>query len=188
MKKLFFYTALICALIFVPVENSFAASAKIVNAALDATSGLSFTMNVEGAMTKDMEKAIMSGMPTKFTFLVEVYKIKPLWPDAKVGSWKFHHIVKYDVLKEEFEVRLGESNTVIKTKDRGEMVALMTGCKNVSISPMPILEPGKRYKFRIKAMLDEITLPFYLDYLFFFIKLWEFETPWYAIEFVHGQK
>jgi len=34
------------------------------------------------------------------------------------------------------------------------------------------------------AELDKIRLPLYLHYVFFFLSLWDFETDWYAVDFL----
>jgi len=30
-----------------------------------------------------------------------------------------------------------------------------------------------------------VTLPFFLNYIFFFISLWDFETSWHSIDLVY---
>jgi hypothetical protein len=34
----------------------------------------------------------------------------------------------------------------------------------------------------IKAKLDKVRLPLYMEYVFFFVSLWDFETDWYRQE------
>ena len=45
------------------------------------------------------------------------------------------------------------------------------------------LKKGAHYQIRMKAELDKIELPFYLNYVLFFLSLWDFETDWYSVEF-----
>ena len=51
--------------------------------------------------------------------------MRSLWPDKAVEKWTFKHTVKYDNLKEEYEITLEELNEVIRTKDFVEMKRLM---------------------------------------------------------------
>ncbi|MCK5235976.1 MAG: DUF4390 domain-containing protein, partial [Deltaproteobacteria bacterium] len=126
-----------------------------------------------------IEEAINSGMPTIFTFKVKMYGVKRFWPDDKIGTWRFNHTVKYDSLLEEYTVTLQESGEIIKTKDFNEMKKLMSTVSDMNISPMPKLVAGKSYRIKVKAELDPVKLPFHLDYLMFFVKLWDFETEWF---------
>jgi hypothetical protein len=41
------------------------------------------------------------------------------------------------------------------------------------------LKPGAPAYFQIKAELDPVRLPLHLEYLFFFVSLWDFETDWH---------
>jgi len=56
---------------------------------------------------------------------------------------------------------------------------------NIRLVTLNKLEKGLRYQIRAKAELSDITLPFYLHYLLFFVSLWKFETEWYTIDFTY---
>jgi len=38
---------------------------------------------------------------------------------------------------------------------------------------------SQHYYVRMKAKLDKVQLPLKLEYLLFFVSLWDFETAWY---------
>jgi hypothetical protein len=138
---------------------------------------------VKGAFKEGIVEAIKSGIPTSFTFIIKLYRSKRLWFDELIGTWRFKHTVKYDALKEEYEVVLDENRGTLKTKDFKEMKTLMVTGDNIAINPSPHLTEGKVYKLAIKAELDKIKLPLFLDYILFFVKLWDFETDWYTYSF-----
>ncbi len=56
---------------------------------------------------------------------------------------------------------------------------MVTG-DEIIISPLPALKKGETYELKLKAELDTVDLPFLLKYMFFFVKLWDFETNWYV--------
>ena len=64
------------------------------------------------------------------------------------------------------------------------MKSLMASCDAVSIEPTH-LEAGSSYRLRVKAELDSIDLPPILNYVFFFLEAFDFETEWYLYEFTH---
>jgi hypothetical protein len=143
---------------------------------------------VKGAFKEGIVEAINSGIPTSFTFIVKLQRKKKLWFDEHAGTWKFKHTVKYDALKEEYEVTLDENRGTFKTKDLNEMKTLMVTGDNIAISPSWHLKKGSVYRLALKAELDTIKLPFFLDYILFFVKLWDFETDWYTHTFVPGEE
>ncbi|MDP2689445.1 MAG: DUF4390 domain-containing protein [Deltaproteobacteria bacterium] len=144
---------------------------------------LTVSFRVKDAFTKDIEEAVKSGIPTSFTFLIELDRVNSLWPDEEVGSWEFKHTVKYDTIKEEYEIRLDEAGQAsIRTKDFGEMKRIMATGASIAITPAHLVS-GAEYEVRIKAELHTIDLPFPLSYMFFFVKLLDFETGWYSHRF-----
>lgn len=157
--------------------------ARLENVKVEHSPELKVSFVVKGAFKEDILEAVKSGIPTSFTFIIRLSHSKTLWFDELVGTWKFNHMVKYDALKEEYEVTLDENKGTVKTKDPKEMQRLMVTGDEVTIKPSPHLEVGKRYKLGLKAELDIIDLPFFLDYILFFVKLWDFETVWYTHTF-----
>jgi len=171
---------LIIAIILGFASSSFAVEARIDDVKVEYGSQLKASFIVRDAFKKGMEEAIQSGIPTSFTFIVGLHRRKRMWFDEHIGAWKFRHTVKYDILKEEYQVAIEERNLVEKTKDLEEVKRLMVTCSDVIISPLPALRNGDTYKLMIKAELDTVDLPFILNYMLFFVKLWDFETGWYV--------
>ncbi len=140
---------------------------------------LNISFVIQDAFKPDMEEGIKSGIPTTFTFFVELHRVRRMWPDKTVEKWTFKHSVKYDNLKEEYEVTLGELNEVIRTKDFLEMKRLMVTGNAIELDVTKPLKAGSRHTLRIMAQLDTVKLPFLLRHMLFFVKFWDFETDWY---------
>ncbi len=176
MRTLFL--SVLISLIF--VGSSLAEDARMDGVRVDYDSELRLSFVVKDAFTQDIEEAIKSGIPTTFTFIVKLHRVRNLWPDKHVGTWEFGHTVKYDTLKEEYELTLEESGRVLTTKDAGEMKRLMVTGLDAALQPKPQLSSGQSYELRLMAELDPVELPFLLDYMLFFVKLWDFETDWHV--------
>ena len=141
-------------------------------------------LNVEGAFTEKITKAIMSGAPATFSFFISLYQVRNMWLDKKVVSHKLTHTIKYNPLKKEFTIRRSwDSGGPLITPDMNEARQLMASITSLKIVPLKTLEKGKLYQLRAKAELSRLTLPFYLHYVLFFASLWDFETDWYTIDF-----
>ncbi|MBW1689286.1 MAG: DUF4390 domain-containing protein [Deltaproteobacteria bacterium] len=140
--------------------------------------------NVEDCFTEDMNRAIMNGIQTTFTFIVKLYEVRNAWFDRKVADIRLTHKVEYNTLKNEFHVSLPEHNDEkITTKDAEEANKLMAEVVALKVARLDKLRRGSHYQLRLKAELDKIELPFYLDYVLFFLSLWDFETDWYSVVF-----
>jgi hypothetical protein len=140
----------------------------------------------KGCFTPEMNKAIMNGIPTTFTFLIELYKPRSLWPNKRLSSLKLHHTIKYDSLREEFSVTLSErGNQTFVMKDFSKAQEMMADASNVQLISLQALEKNNQYQLRIKAELNKVRLPLYLHYLLFFVSLWDFETDWFVVDFIY---
>ena len=140
----------------------------------------------KGCFTPDMNKAIQNGIPTTFTFLIELYKPRSLWPNKRLVSLKLHHTIKYDSLREEFSILLSErGNQVFTVKEFSKAQEMLADVSNVRVIPLQNLERNNQYQVRIKAELNKVRLPLYLHYLLFFVSLWDFETEWYVVDFIY---
>jgi hypothetical protein len=140
--------------------------------------------NVEDCFTEDMNRAIMNGIQTKFTFIVKLYEVRSAWFDRKLADIMVTHKLEYNTLKNEFTVHLPEHTTQkITTKDAEEANKLMAEVVALKVAMLDTLKKGSQYQLRLKAELDKIELPLKLDYLLFFLSLWDFKTDWYTVVF-----
>jgi len=181
----------IFALLF-PIQ-AFAQGVRIDNVIVTNTpQAVMVSFEVKDAFTKDIEEAIKSGIPTTFTFFVELYKKRELWFDERIVSLQFRHTVKYDTLKEEYEVYLEENqpSNGVRIKEISKVKDMMVKIRGIGdtsggipVIPHLALEKGGRYQLRMKAELDTINLPFPLNYMLFFVSFWDFETDWHVEEF-----
>jgi hypothetical protein len=143
---------------------------------------LYFTVNE--CFTPQMNTVIESGLNTTFTFFVKVYEKRTFFWDKIIASSEISHSIKYDHLKNVYEVRLSENNgnpRVVKSFE--EAKKLMSEVTALRVMPLQNLRKGGRYKVMMMAELDRIKLPLYLHYVLFFLSLWDFETDWATVDF-----
>jgi hypothetical protein len=132
---------------------------------------------VENCFTEKMEEAIQSGIPTTFTFYIDLHQ-KRWWKDRKLASVEFRHTVQYHPIQKVYQIKLGDHSVSVTASNLEEAKKLMSRVKEFKIQPSSPFEPGVPAYFRIKAELDPVRLPLHLEYLFFFVSLWDFETDW----------
>lgn len=143
-------------------------------------------LTAKEAFPPKIDMAINSGIPTTFSFYINLYRVRGLWLDKEVANIKLAHTIKYDSLKNEYVVtRSWEGDRPLTTKSLDEAKSAMAEIDNLVIVPLNLLEKGQQYQIRAKAELSKKTLPFYLHYILFFVSFWDVQTDWYTIDFIY---
>ena len=141
---------------------------------------------VTGCFTEDMIKAIENGINTTFTFFIGLYEVRDFQRDKNIAELRVTHSIVYDSLKKAYKVRLSERNSeMILVEDFHEAKNLMAKIVGVKLNGLNKLQKGNRYQVSMMAELAKIRLPLYLDYVLFFLSLWDFETDWYKVNFTY---
>jgi hypothetical protein len=136
------------------------------------------SFDVDNCFTEKMEEAIQSGIRTTFTFYINLYQKRSWWKDRNLASVEFRHTVQYHPIQKVYQIKLGEDLSPLAASSLEEAKKLMAKVKEFKIRSSSPFEPGVPAYFRIKAELDPVRLPLHLEYLFFFVSLWDFETDW----------
>ena len=184
MRGSIFFT-LLC-LLFVPTQAC-ATEAKVTDLLVSNTpDNLVVYLKLESSFTEKMEEAILTGIPTTFTFIMEVCRERSWWFDKKLSFLEVRHTIKYDSIKKIFYLLFSEEGREPEQfTDFSEAKIAMSELNGIEFISLDQLEKGARYYLRVKATLDEVRLPLHLEYLFFFVSLWDFETDWVRQEFVY---
>jgi hypothetical protein len=178
---------MIASLVLVQSESAFAAEPHLENIIVTNTrDNLLLYLTAKNAFPNKIVEAIQSGVPTTFTYYINLYRVRGFWLDKKVTSIQLSHKLKYDTLKNEYIVsRSWEGNRSLNVKTLDEAKKLMGEVDSLEIVPLGQLEKGEQYQIRAKAELDRLTLRFYLHYVLFFLSFWDVETDWYTIDFIY---
>lgn len=180
--------ALICAILVLAIPLQIQAQdAKLANIIVTNTrDNLLLYMTATDAFPPKIEEAIHSGVPTTFSFYINLHRVRGMWFDEKITHITLSHTLKYNSLKKEYIVtRSWEGSRSIIVKSLPKAKELMTEVDSLVIVPLDQLEKGQQYQISAKAELSKMTLPFYLHYLLFFVSFWDVETDWYTIDFIY---
>ena len=187
MKKILF-VLLFCCLSITGFSVSTASAknkAEIVDTEIGQEFGsLNVSFLIRDCFTASMEEAIQSGVPTTFRILVVVEKPGMLFAGTQLLDVVLEHTIKYDYLKNEYQVQLPEkSDPSLVTKDFVVAKRWMSAVADLPLLPLWRFQKGEFYQLRIKAELSKVELPLFFRYVFFFVSLWDFETDWQKITF-----
>ena len=178
---------LVLGMVFLCQVAASAQEASLTNITVSNTrDDLLLYLNLEGAFSVKLKKAILSGVPATFSFLAKLNRVRNMWTNPVIADISVIHTIKYNNLKKEFIVkRSWRNNEPEVTKSFSEAQKWMTEVNSLKIIPLGQLEKGQQYQLRTKAEVSKQTLPFYLHYVLFFISLWDIETDWYSIDFIY---
>jgi hypothetical protein len=132
-----------------------------------------------------METAILAGIPTTFTILADLYQVRKRWLDKKLIRLTISHTIKYDNVKRLFFVSSNGDREPVSFEDYESAKRAMTDLNGVPVMPLEALKKGESYYVEVKAKLDKVRLPLRMEYVFFFVSLWDFETGWHREGFVY---
>ncbi len=177
--------ALACLMCAMP-EPAKAEEARITDFVVTNTrDDLLVYLTVEGCFTKNVEEAILTGIPTTFSIFVTLSRPRSLWFNKGIADLTITRTITYDSLKKEFSIECSEKEEALVTRDFAEARKAMSEVDSLKIVALDKLEKGNKYQVQAKAELDKVTLPLYLHYVLFFVSAWDFETDWYAIDFLY---
>lgn len=187
IRKIVRPTTILISILLMATTFTYAEDAQLNNIIVTNTrDDLLIYLTAKEAFPPKIDKAILSGVPTTFTFYINLYRVRGLWLDKEVANIKLSHTIKYDTVKKEYVVtRSWEGDRPLTTKSLEEAKAVMAEVDSLAVVPLKQLKKGQQYQIRTKAELSKRTLPFYLHYILFFVSFWDLETDWYTIDFIY---
>ena len=161
-------------------HQAFSQKASIRDVAVKRVeSGWKVSFSVADSFPEKTEEAIESGVETIFTFFVEVYQKRPWLWDRRVGAFRFHHTLRFDPIRNEYQVTLGEIGESFFIASLEEAKRKVSRVEEVEVQLASQVSSRAALELRIKAQVDSIRLPFPLEQILFFVSLSDVETDWY---------
>lgn len=175
----------VCSIALLTAGSIYAEDAKVLNINVKNTrDNLLLYFELQNSFTEEVQKAVDSGVKVSFTFPVQLYQKRQMWPDTNIVDTTLQHTLKYDALKKEYLItRSWNPEKTITVKTLEEAKKYMNHVDGFNLILLDQLVKGNLYQARAKAEQDRLSLPYYLKYILFFFSFWEFETDWCLIDF-----
>jgi len=133
----------------------------------------------------EMESAILAGVPTVFTLQLDVCKTRSLVWNKTIISKEIKRTIKYDNLKKTFSIYTNGDPEPVILPDFESAQKAMSDFNGIIAAPITLLVKGNQYYLKMRVKIDKVRLPLYMEYVFFFVSYWDFETAWYNKEFFY---
>ncbi len=139
---------------------------------------------------RNIRDDLNNGIPKDLYYYILLKRRQPGWFDEEVVSKTIRQTIKYDVLKKEYSIttRMDDQTTQKTVESFEEMADLISRIDHVKITSLKRMRPRYTYYISVKAEMRATNVPFYFEYILFFIPALELDTPWadsapfYALE------
>ena len=134
---------------------------------------------------KETESAILAGVPAVFTLYLDVYRERSYVWDRHIVGKEIKRTIKYDNLKKTFAITTNGMAQPVVLPDFESAQKAMADLSGIIVIPISTLIRGNNYYVEVRVKMDKVRLPLSMEYVLFFVSLWDFETPLYKIRFSH---
>lgn len=139
---------------------------------------------------QNIKDDLNNGIPKDLYYYILLKRRQPGWFDEEIVSKTIKQTIKYDVLKKEYSIttRLDDQTSHKTVESFEEMADLISRIDHVKITSLKRMRARYTYYISVKAEMRATNVPFYLEYILFFIPALELDTPWadsapfYALE------
>jgi hypothetical protein len=139
---------------------------------------------------RNIREDLNNGIPKDLYYYILLKKRQPGWFDEEIVSKTIKHTIKYDVLKKDYSIttRMDGQMSEKTVESFQEMADLISRIDHVKINPTKRMRARHTYYASVKAEMRASNVPFFIEYILFFIPALELDTPWadsapfYALE------
>lgn len=189
MKKINLLASVVLILLTAVIAAAAATVNPLIRDILVTTKGEQLLLygKVSDGFTPDMNAAVMAGFPVQFTFYAGIYQERSFWFDRQLSEIKITRTLKFDNLKKTFQVSSDSGSDPAVFQTLGEAKVAMSDLNGFPVASVKALSKDTEYYLKVMAKLDRVQLPLRLEYVFLFVSLWDFETPWHTYRFIYRE-
>ena len=146
----------------------------IENLAATAVQGkVSVRFTLEGAFrNEEMVEALQSGLPTSFTYNIEIYRDRPHWFNEDVGRSHVEVICTFNSVTREYLLNYRRDRRLVRSETLTDLAALVRRMTNIEEPDLFDIGQRKPYKLKVRVKADLMR-----GWLMYVIP-WEISTRW----------
>lgn len=146
----------------------------IENLSASASAGkVSVRFTLEGAFQNgEMIEALRSGLPTSFTYSIEIFRDRPNWFDDSIAMARVEVICTYNSLTREYLLNLRRDKHLVRSETFTDLAELERRMTTVDEADLFDIGSRKAYKLKVRAKADLMR-----GWLMYVIP-WEVSTKW----------
>jgi Domain of unknown function (DUF4390) len=143
---------------------------------LDATAAngkVSVRFTLDGAFrSTEMVEALRSGLPTSFTYEVEIFRDRPNWFDDSIDRARIEVICTFNSLTREYLLNYRRNRHLVRSETFTDLAALVVRMTTIDEADLFDIGGRKPYKMKVRVKADLMR-----GWLMYVIP-WEVSTRW----------
>lgn len=155
VKKPHVRTAFLAVTLLV-AASLFAADPKIRNLGATAngpTVAVHFTL-VNGFADADIVKALQSGLPTSFEYVIEIYRSRPNWFDQGISRSRLQAIATFNSLTREYVLNYRRDRRLVRTETFSDLESLERRMSTVDEPALFDIGSRRPYKLHVRVRAE----------------------------------
>lgn len=120
----------------------------------------------------EMVEALKSGLPTSFTYTIEIFRDRPNWFDDSIAKASVEVICAYNSLTREYLLNYRRDRRLVRSETFTDLAALEKQMATVDEPDLFDIGSRKPYKLKVRAKADLMR-----GWLMYVIP-WEVSTGW----------
>ena len=144
--------------------------------AVAANGKVSVRFTLDGAFRNgEMVEALQSGLPTSFTYVIEIYRDRPNWFDSGIDRARVEVICTFNSLTREYLLNYRRDRRLVRSETHTDLPTLVR--RMTSIEEENLFEIGDRKPHKLKVRVKADLMRGWLMYVI----PWEVSTPWRGV-------
>jgi len=146
----------------------------IENLAASASQGkVSVRFTLDGALRNgEMIETLQSGLPTSFTYDIEIYRDRPHWFNEDIARSHVEVICTFNSVTREYLLNYRRDRRLVRSETFTDLAALVRAMTVIDEPSLFEIGTRKPYKLRVRVKADLMR-----GWLMYIIP-WEIETHW----------
>lgn len=169
--------SLVLSLFFLALACSAFAQPRIQNLAATAAEGrVSVRFDLTDAFKNEKTvQALQSGLPTSFTYVIEIYRDRPNWFDEGIARSRIEVIATFNAVTREYLLNYRRDRKLVRSETLTDLATLEK--RMTEIDEANLFEIGNRrpYKLKVRAKAD-----FERAFLLYVVP-WQISTHWRSV-------
>ena len=170
-------------LLYLVAAGTFGADPKIENLTATAAGGkVTVHLNLLNAFDRpQIVQGLQSGVPTGFTYIIEIYRDRPNWFDEGINRSRIEVIATFNSVTREYLMNYRRDRRLVRSETFNDLPTLEH--RMTTIDETDLFDIGKRrpYKLRLRAKADLMR-----GWLLYFIP-WDVSTRWRDVKVVDAE-
>ena len=153
---------------------AFAADPEIAHLAATANHNkVSVRFQLEHVFDREeTAQGLQSGVPTSFTYVVEIYRDRPNWLDEGIGRSRIEVIATFNALTREYLLNYRRDRRLVRSETFSDLTALQH--RMTTIDEQDLFDIGQRRPYKLKV---RVKADLRKGWLMYFIP-WDVSTRW----------